>query len=201
MHGLGEKGRLRSHMLEMRRRLGFEEVARLSSLIQRRFVKTGIFRSSERILLYASFKNEVLTDYVFERAKKEGKEVYFPRVAKGAGRSGRGLKFFRVDAIDDLCPGTYEIREPSGHARTAGIGEFDVAIIPGLAFDRSGARLGYGKGYFDKALKDAECPIVALAYGFQVIEGGLPSEPHDVRVSAIVTEKGIIMTDRVRKGA
>ena len=75
----------------------------------------------------------------------------------------RRLKFFRVRSIDELSPGSYEIREPKARAgEEAEISGFELIVVPGVAFDCDGARLGYGKGYYDMALKGAGCPVVAL---------------------------------------
>lgn len=183
-----KKERLRGELLEARRRMAFEEVFRLSALVQKRFLNSDFFRSSERLALYSSFQNEVLTDEIFQRAIELGKEVFFPRVVKGAGR----LAFFRVDRLSDLSPGSYEVPEPGeGAEAKAGPDSFDLVVVPGVAFDLKGNRIGYGKGYYDKFLKDVKSGIVALAYGFQVLSEEIPAEPHDMRVSAIVTEKKV----------
>ncbi len=188
-------------MLEARRCLTFENVLQLSAVIQGRFLESTRFASAKRVLLYASFNNEVLTDKIFEVAVKQGKEVYYPRVVrqgKGADKalSGRErrLQFFRVKNLKDLRQGSYALKEPDNPGQHAYEGGFDVVVVPGVAFDMSGNRVGYGKGYFDVALKGIDCAIVALAYDFQVLSGveAVPVEPHDVRVTAILTEKRTI---------
>jgi 5-formyltetrahydrofolate cyclo-ligase len=65
-------------------------------------------------------------------------------------------------------------------------------IVPGIAFDTSGARIGYGKGHYDRILKGFNRPIVAFAYELQITDEAIPTEAHDVRVTTIVTEKRII---------
>lgn len=173
--------------------MAFEDVYAKSSRIQRRFMRSALFRSARRISLYSSFQNEVLTDEVFQGAAGEGKEVYFPRVMDG-GR--RHLAFFRVERLNELSPGSYDIPEPGrGEART-GPGFFDLIIVPGVAFDLWGARVGYGKGYYDTALKGLKSPAVAFAYEFQVLREKIPVEPHDERVSLIITEKRTIRPER-----
>ena len=86
------KARLRNRLLNERRAMSFEEVFRLSALVQKRFAGSDVFSSSRRLALYASFANEVLTDDVFENASALGKDVYFPRVVPGNGR----LAFYKV---------------------------------------------------------------------------------------------------------
>ena len=96
-------------------------------------------------------------------------------------------------AFEDVRAKSYEIREPKARAGDeAEISGFELIVVPGVAFDCDGTRLGYGKGYYDMALKGAGCPVVALAYDFQVLKEKIPVETHDVPVGAVVTEKRII---------
>lgn len=191
------KERLRARLLEVRREMAFEEVYRLSQRVQRRFLSSSFFRGSGRLALYSSFSNEVLTDEIFQKADEQGKEVYYPRVIRGAKDH---LAFFRVAHLKELKPGSYEIPEPEEKEVRVTATTFDLVVVPGVAFDPSGARVGFGKGYYDKALEGIECPIVALAYDFQVLDELIPSEPHDVRVSAVVTEKRILRTSAGIRG-
>ena len=182
------KEQLRKRLLEARRRMSFEDVYRASSRIQKRFVESPYFSRARRVALYSSFANEPLTDEIFIRAAKLGKEVFYPRVIKGM----KHLEFHRVISMDELAPGSYEILEPAQKDTAQDPASFDLIAVPGVAFDRNGARIGYGKGYYDRALTEARCPIVALAYEFQVIGGMIPAEGHDVNVTAIFTEKRTI---------
>lgn len=186
------KDRLRTELLEMRREMAFEEVYRVSLKIQKRFLESAFFRSARMLSLYSSFQNEVLTDDIFKRAVEDEKEVFYPRVIRGGGRH---LAFFKVGHLMELSPGSYEIPEPGEKEERGEPGSFDLVVVPGVAFDPEGARLGYGKGYYDRALKGLKCNIVALAYDFQVVKE-IPVEPHDVRVSAIVTEKRVIRVSK-----
>ena len=181
------KEQMRKDLLARRGRLGFEEVYGLSLRIQRRFVATEEFRSAKKLALYSSFRNEVLTDEIFLRALEEKKEVYFPRVIK----EGPHLAFYRVNGKEELSPGSYNILEPPRGGFESLMEEFDCAIVPGVAFDAMGGRLGYGRGYYDRILVRAKCPTVALAFSFQILSEPLPSEVHDVRVDSIVTEKRV----------
>ncbi|MBI5889028.1 MAG: 5-formyltetrahydrofolate cyclo-ligase [Deltaproteobacteria bacterium] len=182
------KERLRAEILEMRRIMSFEDVMRLSALVQKRFILSGLFHPARRLALYSSFRNEPLTDTIFAEAVRLGKEVYFPRVVRGR----RHLTFHRVLKLGDMAPGSYEISEPGAHEKSVEAAEFDLVVVPGAAFDKNGTRLGYGKGCYDRALKDARCPIAALAYEFQLVDGEIPAEPHDVPMAAIVTEARIL---------
>ncbi|MBW7957698.1 MAG: 5-formyltetrahydrofolate cyclo-ligase [Deltaproteobacteria bacterium] len=194
-----EKALLRGELLEERRRLPFEEVRKLSSMAEKRFLSTGFYRESRRIALYSSFGNEVLTDEIFAAAMRDGKEVFYPRIVRPGGvecgfENTRLLRFFRVWSLDELSAGSYELREPHAGNQASDASGLDLIVVPGVAFDEQGGRLGFGKGYYDAALASAGCPKIALAYEFQVVKVNIPLEPHDVPVSAIVTEKRIIVT-------
>jgi len=192
MNRSAKKELLRKRLLEMRRSMAFETVYQMSLRAQKRFLATPFFRDAEKISLYCSFQNEVLTDEVFERARALGKEVFYPRVV--ASGKGRKLEFFPVGCLKELSPGAYEIPEPTNGLEAVSPEELDLIVMPGVAFDVRGSRLGFGKGYYDMALQGAGARKVALAYEFQVLNEEIPVEPHDVTVSAIVTERRVLKT-------
>jgi 5-formyltetrahydrofolate cyclo-ligase len=178
--------------------MGREEVARKSALVQARFVGLEEFRSARAIALYSSVRNEVQTHEVFSRALGEGKEVFFPRVTDpgvtdpGVSDGSPHLEFIKVAGPDDLNAGSYGILEPRQDGQRLDPGSFDCMVVPGIAFDEVGTRLGYGKGYYDRALASAGCPVVALAFDFQVLGELLPAVEHDVRVDSVVTETRVL---------
>jgi 5-formyltetrahydrofolate cyclo-ligase len=183
---------LRSLLLGRRCRLPFEEIYRRSSLVQERFLKLPEFSSARSIALYSSFKNEVLTDEIFLRALNEGKEVSFPRVVRAVPH----LAFFRVGGKQELSPGSYDILEPPSKGERREPDSFDCVVVPGIAFDMSGARLGYGKGYYDRFLSAVRCPIIALAFDLQVLGENIPVTEHDVKMDSVVTESRVMRFSR-----
>ena len=166
----------------------FEDVFRISAAIQKRFLGARLYRASRRLSLYSPFENEVLTDEIFARASSDGKEVCYPKVLKGK----RHLEFFRVKALGELKPGAYEIKEPEKRDEEIDPAGLDLIVVPGVAFDSRGGRIGYGKGYYDRALKGFTGVVAALAYEFQVLKEDLPLVGHDQAVSVIFTEKRTI---------
>lgn len=185
-------GEKRERYIEMRESLSEDEVISTSLDVQSSFISSYIFPDTKRIALYASVRNEVLTGLIFTRAMEEGKEVFFPKVVD----EEPFLRFFKVEKKEDLSPGAYDIPEPSGESEEASLddGSFDCVVVPGNVFDERGARIGYGKGYYDRVLAKAKCPKVALAYVFQVMDmkedGLLKVEEHDIMVDCIFTEGG-----------
>jgi len=195
------KERLRKQFLERRREMTFEDVWAKSAVIQKKLVESPFFKNARNIALYSSIQNEVLTDDIFTSARQSGKTVCYPRVFGDAVE----MEFLPVGSLDELSPGAFDIREPvpvkeeksgkSGHEASGVIdpGELDLIVIPGVAFDITGGRLGFGKGFYDRALSGTRCPFVAMAYEFQIMDF-IPTESFDVRMDSIITEKRSIKT-------
>lgn len=144
------------------------------------------FTQAENILLYHSTQSEVETEEVIEQLLSEGKAVYLPRSEEGE------LIICRIQHKDDLAEGAYGIKEPKGSCLEYDPEKLDCLIIPGVAFDRKGNRLGYGKGYYDKLLKNCSAPKIALAFAEQIVDD-VPAEPHDIAMDLIVTDQGLIL--------
>ena len=140
-----------------------------------------------RIALYAALPDEMPTEGLFAALAARGKQLLLPRVAPD------GLVFCAVERWADLRPGTLGVLEPpEGSSRIDPV-EGDLVLVPGLAFDRDGWRLGRGRGYYDRRFPPgAERPplLFGLAYAFQMV-AAVPHDSHDRRMDAIVTERGI----------
>ena len=140
------------------------------------------------VALYSPLGNEVETAGIRRAALETGKRLYYPRVEDGRSR------VIRVRSEAELVPGRHGILEPVGEqALPPGGNAALVVFVPGVAFDRSGNRLGRGSGWYDRFLDDLpiRVPRIALAYEFQVLEG-VPVEPGDRLVDIIVTEERVI---------
>lgn len=176
-------------MIRLRHSMEPLEVREKSEFIQKMLLELPEYKTSTRLALYSSFNNEVLTDTVFTDALESGREVFFPR----ADSERTELAFIGVSGPGELHPGLFSIDEPLHGGIELTAGELDLIVVPGVAFDTSGARVGYGKGFYDRALTGANTMVVALAFDFQVLEGGrLPVQAHDIGVDVIVTEKRLI---------
>jgi 5-formyltetrahydrofolate cyclo-ligase len=160
----------------------------LSRAIVRDIVGTSVYRRSEGVLAYASFGSELRTDEFVRHVLRQGKTLLLPRVDRQRG----SLDVYRVrDPVRDLRVGTWGIREPRPD-RCARVGHhaIDFVLVPGVAFDARGARLGYGGGFYDKLLADGLSPgvwLVAGAFESQIV-GEVPPEEHDVSMDVVVTE-------------
>ncbi len=152
--------------------------------IAQRVLKLPVFVRAKTILLYAPVHREVDTRRIFSAAVHGGKCVAFPKV------KGKTLQARQVKNWKELKKGAFGVLEPNGRAKRVQAKELDLVLVPGVAFDRQGHRLGYGKGFYDRFLKqlNPKTATVGLAYAFQVVNK-IPRQPHDVKVQRVVTEK------------
>lgn len=152
-------------------------------LAQEQVLRSEVFIKAQSIGLYQSVFQEVQTDIIFE--KSHHKKYAYPKVNDKEGP----LSFFWVETKQQFKKSKWGILEPDENmgARKAAMDDIDLMIIPGLAFDRSGFRLGRGKGFYDKTLKQFSGQRVGLAYSFQVLDQ-LPHEEWDEKVNWLVTE-------------
>lgn len=185
-----KKASLRKAILEKR-----ESIDTRARTLWSRSILDGIsalddYRRADVVMAYAGFGSELQTEEFLRSVLEQGKTLVLPRV----NRDERRLDLYEIrDLARDLRPGTWGIREPEpGACPEAAPGVIDFVLVPGVAFDPKGGRLGYGGGYYDNLLGEgftALPPLVAGAFEIQVVEA-IPLQEHDVRVGRIVTEKG-----------
>lgn len=180
------KRSIRSHYLAERKARPSHICADSSLEIQKRFLFSNLFRDARCLALYSAIHNEVSTDEIVGEALGEGKSVVFPRV------TGDTLEFVMIESPADLVTGAFGVKEPNGRTLVP-VQKLDLVVVPGVAFDQRGHRLGYGRGYYDRAL--AECPShcmkVGFAYDFQLVEE-LPATEYDETLSVLITESRTI---------
>ncbi|MBN2042550.1 MAG: 5-formyltetrahydrofolate cyclo-ligase [Candidatus Aenigmarchaeota archaeon] len=183
------KQKIRKEILSKRNVHLQSEKWRKDMLIMEKLFSTGDFKKAKNILFYYSVRGEVGTEKMIRESMKMGKKVLFP-VTDTVNRS---LSISEInEMLEDLKPGPYGIPEPS-YPIIFPPKDLDMVIVPGIAFDKKGNRLGYGMGFYDRFLSDIhrKIPVIALAYEFQMVDK-IPHEETDVRVQKIITEKRII---------
>jgi 5-formyltetrahydrofolate cyclo-ligase len=174
-------------------RRGLSEPERLarSRRVWERVVALSCYQQARVVLGYMAFDHEVLTDGLIRQAMASGKQMVLPMVQ--ADR--QGLALYVIEELErDVAPGYCGILEPQPQrTRVVAPETLDLALVPGVAFDLRGGRLGFGVGFYDRLLSQLprDIPTVGLAFDFQVIPQ-LPSQPHDVMLAAIVTESRVI---------
>jgi len=185
-----DKNSIRDSVAAKRSSLSDAEAEQKSLQISNNLQALDIFKLSRRIALYFPIQKEVRTQYIFDQAVNCEKEVYFPRV------NGSSLDFYRVNNLEQLRPGKLGVFEPDTNLPKVNIQHINLYILPGLAFDRSGNRLGFGKGYYDRALDNVpQSKKVGLAYEFQLLDS-VPVDEYDRKVEMIITEQGIVFSRR-----
>ncbi len=182
------KQSLRQSIIALRDQLPPLERVRLSRAVTERICQMPAYRAAETVLGYLNFGAELETEDWVQQALAEGKQVLLPRV----NRASNHLDLHQVrDLRHDTAPGMWGIREPIPDRclRMDAPGTLDFILLPGVAFTRDGARLGYGKGFYDRLL--AHLPdrpaLVAGAFALQVVDE-LPQEATDRKVEWLVTE-------------
>ena len=154
-----EKAALRRELLA--RRDALPGRAEKSRAIQSRVLALPEYQRARRVLLYLSKGSEVDTWPLLARALAQGKEVYAPRCLERPGE----MAFYRVSSREDLQAGAFGLLEPiPGRCPPLERGQGDLCLVPGLAFDREGYRLGYGKGYYDRFLGSRPVEAVGVCF-------------------------------------
>ncbi len=147
-------------------------------------VSLDAYKSAEIILLYYPVKGEPNVLSIAEHALKEGKRVAFPI----SNPDGFILTFAFVEGLDELAAGTYSIPEPPKNADKYTNEPETLCIVPGLAFDRLGKRIGYGKGYYDRFLESFSGASLGLCYA-DFLTDRLPVEDTDISLDIIISDK------------
>lgn len=184
------KNKIREKALQARNSITRKYRAEKGSLIMERILKLPEFKQAHVVFFYASFRSEVETITSLRSTLAQGKRVILPVVIKKDTR----LALYEILTFDELSPGYMGIPEPSrDNKKEIDLSLIDFVIIPGAAYDLTGSRIGYGGGYYDRLLEllDRDIPIVAPAFKEQVVDT-IPSEPHDKKVTIIVTEDEVI---------
>jgi 5-formyltetrahydrofolate cyclo-ligase len=189
MSDIDGKREIRKRILTLRNAMPPESITAKSDEIVRRLMELREIRDSSTLMVFLSFGSEVLTDDLIRWGWSEGKRIVVPLCRP----ESRELTPCRIDGFDELETGHYGIREPkTGRLRSVPRTEIDAVIVPAVAFDRRGYRVGYGGGYYDRFLP--ECPQAAnigAAFACQIVPE-VPSDRYDLAVDRIVTEEGII---------
>jgi len=177
-----DKHLLRKEIQAKKKLLTPAQIADCSRRLASRFLALPEYQGAKSIYSYLPYNQEIDTYPILRQAQADGKRVAVPKVI------GEKMVFLWLDDLDATEPGYYTIPEPIADEPAA---DDDAAlmILPGLAFDTSGARCGYGGGFYDRYLETHPAHYkVALAYGFQLVDH-LETESHDIPVDLVLTEE------------
>lgn len=186
MSSLDEKQALRAQMKRMLSEMdGSAREARSIRVCERLTAMDG-FASSDTVLMYAAIASEVDLDPLMRLALGRGVRVCVPRVDWDSGTMTPALV---SNLDDDLVTSRYGVRSPGAWCDEIALSELEMVLVPGLAFDRFGARLGRGAGFYDRLLDGGiECPTVGVCFADQIVEQ-VPTEEHDCAMDRVVCEE------------
>lgn len=181
---------IRKRMIEGRNAMSPREIAQKSASITEKLCSLRQYAAAGTVTVYMSYRNEVSTEAFIQRCLLQGKRVAIPKVRTVPTLA---LELYEIkDVENDVLPGYKGIPEPNASSlELVDPQEIDFAVIPGLAFDYSRHRIGYGAGYYDRLLVTLrpDCLKVGIAYDMQVTEQ-LMAEKHDIAMDMVITEKG-----------
>ena len=182
------KRTLRQQILARRKALSHDHWCVASRLAQLQLVSLEEFKQATCIALYAPTHNETDTIEILALALAAGKRVLYPAVCHD------GMVFRQVEGIAGLAEGRFGILEPCDIGCDHQADEPDLIVVPGVAFDLSGHRIGYGKGFYDRFLQHPgrRGHLIGLCHDFQLIDGAIVAEGHDIRMELIVTDQRVV---------
>jgi len=184
------KEELRKKILNLRTR--FNKTEEHSKLIAEKFLKLPEVKTARTFLLYYPHKKEVNTIPIIKQLIKQGKTILLPKVEKD-----QILPIF-ISNLSELKEGFAGIKEPKGKVYPKD--KIDIVVVPAVAYDKRGYRIGYGKGYYDRFLSNYKGKKIGLAYQFQLVEK-IPYESHDIPVDIIITPTQTIKTKKEETNA
>lgn len=165
--------------------LGSRERERAGAAVAGHWSRDAVLAGMPRVALYASLPDEMPLRPLYELARRAGRRLLWPRIEEG------GVVFASAERWEDLVSGRYGVPAPPGECPTEGLAADVLLLVPGVAFDLRGHRLGRGAGYYDRVLSDAGGAMpVGVAFDCQIVEE-VPVDRHDRPVAAILSESGV----------
>lgn len=175
------KEELRKEGLERRSKMSEKEVKEKSKEIQEKVLRT--LDRDDIVMTYASYRNEVETDFLIEKLLQRNQVLAVPKTYRDK------MKTYRIESFEELEENSRGIREPE-ESEEITKASIDNCIIPGVKFDRQGNRIGYGKGYYDRFLKNFQGQKIGLTYQ-KLMEQKIPTDEWDIPMDKIITEENV----------
>ena len=174
-----KKKEIRALVRQKKRTLTPEQIRLASEALGEKLRCSELYQKARTIYGYLPYNQEVLTIPMLRRAMEDGKRVAVPKVY------GEEMRFIYLEDLNRIAPGYRDIPEPVDDGPVAEDPRA-LVLMPGLAFDRAGHRIGYGGGFYDRFLaSEPEHPTIALCYGFQMFEQ-LETEAFDIPVEQVI---------------
>jgi len=183
---------LRRELIARRNDISMIENAELSARACEALLKLPEYARAGTVLCYKGIRSELETRGFIMQALADGKRVCLPKIA------GDSLVAVRYTPESGFVPGRFGTLEPAS-SDIVPAREIEIAIVPGVGFDLNGGRIGYGKGYFDRYLKEVHCPRVGVAFGVQIVEDVF-SDEWDVKMDVVATDRGTFVCGNEGRG-
>ncbi len=180
-----KKQELRNKIKALRKSLTKQQISKKSDIIYNRLFELEEINSAKTVMVYIGSFNEVRTDKIIKKLLDDGKNVCAPVTDE----STKTIRAYYFDNTDTFAKGVYGILEPP-KTHIADISEIDVAIIPGIAFDKNGNRMGFGEGYYDRFLSDFKGTKIGIGYKFQC-EYNIDTDEYDIPMDYIINEEEV----------
>jgi len=178
-----QKTAIRQQFRVLARSIAPEQAAAASEDLRKHLLGSPYWQQAQRILMFYPLNDEPDITPLLEQALTAGKTIALPRYNSSLGVYEAALI---RSLTEDLVPGRFGVREPSPNCPALPLNQLDLTLVPGIAFDASGRRLGRGKGFYDRLLPGTTGMTLGLAFDWQESDA-LPTEPHDVELNAILT--------------
>lgn len=188
-----KKKKIRKDILDTRNNMGADEKKEKDNIIRTNFLESSYYKESKNIFIYISYNSEIDTIHIINKALCDGKNIFVPRTIFET----KWMDAVQITSLDNMKKDRYGIPEPDDTAENIDPDKLDMIVVPGVAFDRNGGRIGYGAGYYDRYFKKIsdnrrnDVKKIVLAYEFQVIDK-VPMDEQDVRIDCIITENRVI---------
>lgn len=178
-----EKKELRKIMINKRNNMDKDEKENKDNIIKNKLMKSDYYKKSSMIFIYLAYGSEINTIEYVKEFLKDGKRICIPRT----NLRDKTMEAVEINSLENLKKDKYGILEPDESIEAIKKEDIDLIILPGVAFDKSGGRLGYGGGYYDKYLNSCPDNIdkVSLCYDFQIVDK-VPEEVHDVKANYVI---------------
>jgi 5-formyltetrahydrofolate cyclo-ligase len=185
------KSEIRKKILEHRESIDSDIRSKWDDSIFKRLISSEPYKRSNTIFAFVSFKSEVDTHRIINHAISNHKTICVPKI----NSKQEGIKIYKIDSFNQLKKGYFGILEPIEGCMPVDKNSLDLILMPGVAFDRYGGRVGYGAAFYDRFLSNMNKQVdkIALAYHFQVLDS-VPMSEHDIRIDGIITEQETINT-------
>ncbi|MGV3756791.1 MAG: 5-formyltetrahydrofolate cyclo-ligase [Verrucomicrobiota bacterium] len=178
-----QKTSLRQQFRVLTRSIAPEQAAAASEDLRKHLLGSPYWQQAQRILMFYPLNDEPDIAPLLEQALAAGKTIALPRYNSSLGVYEAALI---RSLTEDLVPGRFGVREPSPNCPALPLNQLHLTLVPGIAFDPSGRRLGRGKGFYDRLLPGTTGMTLGLAFDWQESDA-LPTEPHDVELNAVLT--------------